>query len=927
MSSESSTISSASPLSFTDGHSADGERFLADASARLAESLDVLATIRTLSELAVESFADGCRVTLVDDDAKARGEYPYTHVAVVSRHPEYAALAREIQTRYPTPVNASMGFPAVIRTGVSELAGPETFTTAALAKRSRSAEHLAMLERQEVRTAMVTPLVARGTILGAFTLVRHGPGERPPFTERDLGIGEELGRRAGVAIDNARLYAAEQSARASAEQSEAQLSDVLESMMEAVYSYDRDWRIVRINRDARARLRNAGLDPEQAIGRNIWELFPSLAGTQYALFLRRAMEERKAAQFIDRDIFHDRWLDVRVIPTAEGVSAYVNDITARMVADQHRDLLLRVGELVRQSLDPARTLDAIARAALPEFADYTMIDLFDGDGTIRRVTGAHADSAQMPTLMRLLAAPTTLDGKNFLSRVLRTGEPLLAKTLDDATIDSLSDDPEVRAIVRALAPRSCIVVPLAADGPTLGALLLGRSRAIVRPFTDADLSVAQEIGRRAAAALEHARLFDAQRSARERAERLQNLSASLTRAVTAEEVARAALAESARALGSTSVTLCLLDDDAKMFTALSGSDIPEDLAAAWHRFPVEYDCRVTDAVRTRQPCYSSSRAECIGGQAALVEAAARLGVESSAALPLVVGERVLGAMVFTFGTPRRFSAEDDAFLRAKAGQIAQSLERARLFEAERKAREVAEQANRAKGEFLALMSHELRNPLNSISGYVELLEMGIRGPVTPGQREDLHRIQEGQQQLLLLLNEVLSYARLESGAVKYDLQPTIVADVVAAAVRRFAPQSAAKMLRVSQETTPPASATAYVVIADADKLQQVVLNLLINAARFTPVAGRVRVRCAPLPGDQSRIAILVGESGLDIPGDDSDAILEPFVPMGRSPSGHGEGTGLGLTISRDLARGMGGSLKVESVAGGGAVFTLVLPRG
>jgi signal transduction histidine kinase len=135
------------------------------------------------------------------------------------------------------------------------------------------------------------------------------------------------------------------------------------------------------------------------------------------------------------------------------------------------------------------------------------------------------------------------------------------------------------------------------------------------------------------------------------------------------------------------------------------------------------------------------------------------------------------------------------------------------------------------------------------------------------------------------------------------------------------------MLRVSQETTPPASATAYVVIADADKLQQVVLNLLINAARFTPVAGRVRVRCAPLPGDQSRIAILVGESGLDIPGDDSDAILEPFVPMGRSPSGHGEGTGLGLAISRDLARGMGGSLKVESVAVGGAVFTLVLPRG
>jgi signal transduction histidine kinase len=927
MSSESSTIATPLPLSFIDGQSADGEHFLADASARLAESLDVFATIHTLSHLAVESFADGCRITLVDEAAQARGDYPFVHVAVHGRSPEHEALAIELQKRYPFPADSPVGFPKVIRTGKAELYLAEWFEHAALARRAVNAEHLDILERLDVRSALGAPLIARGRILGAIILVRHGPKERPPFTEHDLHIAEELGRRAGLAIDNARLFADEQAARSSAEQSEAQLTDVLDSMMEAFYGYDRDWRIVRLNRDARARFRAVNVEPDGVLGRSIWEVFPGLAGTQYELFLRRAMESRRPAQFVERDLFHDQWLDVRVIPTAEGVAAYVNDITARVVADQQRDLLLRVGELVGQSLDPARTLDAIARAALPEFADYTIVDVFDGDGAIRRVTGAHADSAQMATLMRLLAAPATLDGKNFLSQVLRTGRPVLAKVLDDATIDSLSDDSEIRAIVHALRPRSCIVVPLVADGPTLGALLLGRSRAITRSFTDGDLSVALEIGRRAAAALEHARLFEAQRSARERAERLQNLTAALTRAVTVGDVADVALKESARALGSTTVSLCVLDDDGKTFTTLAGSGVPDDLAAAWRRFPVEYDCCVSDAVRTRQPCYSSSRAEFVGDQPAMIEVAMRLGVESSAAMPLIVGERVLGAMLFTFGTPRRFSAEDDAFLRAKAGQIAQSLERARLFEAERRARETAESANRAKGEFLALMSHELRNPLNSISGYVELLEMGIRGPVTPGQREDLHRIQEGQQQLLLLLNEVLNYARLESGAVTYDLHPTIVADVVAATMRKFEPQRAAKMLKVVLELSHSTAEPPHVVIADADKLQQILLNLLINTARFTPVGGRVKVRCTPLPGDATRIAIRVGYSGLDIPDDQQDTIFEPFVQMGRSSSTPSEGTGLGLAISRDLARGMGGTLKVESVTGIGSVFTLVLPRG
>ena len=261
-------------------------------------------------------------------------------------------------------------------------------------------------------------------------------------------------------------------------------------------------------------------------------------------------------------------------------------------------------------------------------------------------------------------------------------------------------------------------------------------------------------------------------------------------------------------------------------------------------------------------------------------------------MPLVVGERVLGALLFTFVTPRRFSAEDDAFLRAKAGQIAQSLERARLYEAERHAREIAESANRRRGSSSRSCRTSCATPLNSISGYVELLEMGIRGPVTPAQREDLHRIQEGQQQLLLLLNEVLNYARLESGAVTYDLQPTIVADVVTATMRQFEPQRAAKMLKVVARALACDGRAAVrrdgrPGQAAADPAQPADQHGAVHAG------GRTREGALHAAAGRRRRASRSASAtpGIDIPDDRHDAIFEPFVQVGRTSSERGPGHG------------------------------------
>jgi len=247
----------------------------------------------------------------------------------------------------------------------------------------------------------------------------------------------------------------------------------------------------------------------------------------------------------------------------------------------------------------------------------------------------------------------------------------------------------------------------------------------------------------------------------------------------------------------------------------------------------------------------------------------------------------------------------------------------RLLADSQRARAEAEAASRAKSEFLAVMSHELHTPLNAIGGYAELMEMGIRGPVTAQQREDLARIQRSQRHLLGLVNEVLSYAKLEPGSVHYDLRDVRIRDAAAEVEGLILPQARAKGLALAVAERPPALA----VRADPDKLRQVLVNLLSNAIKFTDGRegrpARVEVTCEG--GPDGRVRIRVRNTGIGIATDQLERIFEPFVQVRADLTRTAEGTGLGLAISRDLARGMGGDLTAESAPGGGSTFTLTLP--
>jgi signal transduction histidine kinase len=238
------------------------------------------------------------------------------------------------------------------------------------------------------------------------------------------------------------------------------------------------------------------------------------------------------------------------------------------------------------------------------------------------------------------------------------------------------------------------------------------------------------------------------------------------------------------------------------------------------------------------------------------------------------------------------------------------------------ARRAAEDANAAKAQFLAMMSHELRTPLNAISGYTQLLALGVHGAVTDAQAEALARVRASQQHLLGLINAVLDYAKLEAGSVHYDAADVDLSAALGEAAALVEPQAGAAGHALEVRPCPGAVART-----DAEKLRRILLNLLANAVKFTAPGGRIVLACDRAPPGRGGVRVSVADTGRGIPADQLERVFEPFVQLGRSYSSGDEGAGLGLAISRDLARAMGGDLTAESTLGVGSTFTLALPAG
>ena len=228
-------------------------------------------------------------------------------------------------------------------------------------------------------------------------------------------------------------------------------------------------------------------------------------------------------------------------------------------------------------------------------------------------------------------------------------------------------------------------------------------------------------------------------------------------------------------------------------------------------------------------------------------------------------------------------------------------------------------ANSAKTAFLRAMSHELRTPLNAIGGYIDLLDLGLRGPVTENQHADFARVRTNQQHLTTLITEILNFARIGSGSVVYAVSDVNSSDALRHAVELIEPLIAQQGL-IFDGVSGDSSVVAR---ADPEKVTQILVNLLSNAIKFTPEGGHISAECAAV---DAAVTLTITDTGLGIAPEKLETIFEPFVQLKEGLADRESGIGLGLSISRDLARAMSGDLTVESTEGKGARFTLSLPR-
>lgn len=661
-----------------------------------------------------------------------------------------------------------------------------------------------------------------------------------------------------------------------------QASLILESITDAFYALDREWRFTYINQRA---LDYFGRGRDELVGQVFWDAFPMIRGSEIERHYRRASQEQTTLLFEALSPFSGKWVEERVHPSPEeGLSVYFRDISVRKAAQIASDVLAHAGKILSLSLDYESTLEEVARLVVPKFADWCAIDLVDdeGAGILRRVAVVHSDPAKVQLARELqLNHPPKMDAPHGVARVLRTGQPDWAANITDELLAAGTDDPETLRIVRGLQLRSFIAVPLSARGRTLGVLTLVHAES-GRTYVQADVEVAEELGRRAGAAVDNARLLQSLREGEERKSAI--LESSLDCLVTMD------------AQG------CIVD-----FNPVAERTFGYSRQEAIGQFVA--DLLVPPRLREQHlnglNRYLQTGEAVVLGRRLEMPALRADGTEIPIELAISVVRMEGRAPFFT------------AFLRDITERKRSEEQREQLLEAERAAREEAERVARMKDEFLATLSHELRTPLNAILGWSQLINRSTTS--AEELASGLETIERNARAQAQLIEDLLDMSRIVSGKLNLEVGVVQPADFVQAAIESVRHAAEAKGIRLTAMFQPGAGT----VRGDANRLQQIVWNLLSNAIKFTTRGGRIQV-CVRRA--DSRVEIIVSDNGQGITPDFLPHVFDRFRQADSATTRRHGGLGLGLSIVKQLVELHGGTVAAASDGlGTGATFTVQLP--
>jgi signal transduction histidine kinase len=588
-----------------------------------------------------------------------------------------------------------------------------------------------------------------------------------------------------------------------------------------------------------------------------------------------------------------------------GVAVAATDVTERKREEARREFLARAGLLLSSSLEHDEMLRSIARLAVPELADWCVIDLFGDDGRLEGVHLEAADPGKAALLRTMLARYPHDPGPTHhpVAAVLRGGEPRLLGDIDDTVLDRVAHDAEHRALLDALGPVSSMIVPLVAHGRVLGAITLTAAES-GRRFGGDDLALAEELGRRAALAVENARLYRIAARERERVSRLQRVTAALSEALTPTLVADVAMREGVQALGAAGGGVAVLSEDGSTLELLAMTGFPRATWDGWGSFPVTASVPMAEAVRTG--AFVEVGAREVGFRFPDLRSVLSPGHRAWAAAPLTVEGRIIGSIGLGFAEEAPLPEADRELLLAIARLCAQALARARHYERERR-------AVQTRDEVLAVVAHDLRNPLGAIGMFAHLLEETL--PPDDAGCDHARSIYALTEQASRLIQDLLDVSRMEAGQFHLELDSVPVRALLSQAVEMLAGAAAGKGIaleRLVEDALPP-------VPADLHRVSQVLSNLVGNAVRFTPAGGRIVVR-AERGGDV--VVFSVSDTGAGIAPEHLPFVFDRFWQARKSERA---GAGLGLAIARGIVEAHGGRMWVESEPGRGSTFWFTLP--